>query len=151
PNTALPKAKTQPEEYGSFVIDRAGYTYQTEVSYHYAEALKTRKYIVALQEIDTYAANEKEEFSYVNSISLFERLKIKEWKMKLKKNQLHYLPFTTAPSQLYLNTFLCNTTDTILNEKRALGKKSEIGFTVDNVSTLSKFFFPANGVLSYKW
>jgi hypothetical protein len=39
---------------------------------------------------------------------------------------------------------------TIINDKQVPGKKSEIGFTVDNVS-LFKYLFPANGVLSYKW
>jgi hypothetical protein len=70
---------------------------------------------------------------------------------KLKKNQLYYPPIATTPSQQHLNTFLCNMADTIINDKQVPGKKSEIGFTVDNASPLFKYLFPVNGVLSYKW
>ncbi|CAO3636602.1 unnamed protein product [Mucor hiemalis] len=174
-----PEAAIQLEEFDSFITDETDHTYQTEDSKHHAETLTTRKYIMTLQEVDICEANEKEELIYDNNSSLYERLaissinynvglsevyelpptmlddqeysKIKEWRMILKKNQLYYPPIATTPSQLHLNTFLCNMADTIINDKQVPGKKSEIGFTVDNVSPLFKYLFPANGVLSYKW
>ncbi|KAI9028825.1 hypothetical protein CLU79DRAFT_514073 [Phycomyces nitens] len=66
-------------------------------------------------------------------------------------SQLYYPPAAPTPGQLHLNTFLCNITDTIINDKQGPYKKSEIGFTIDNVSPLFKYLFPTNGVLSYKW
>ncbi|KAI8085963.1 uncharacterized protein B0P05DRAFT_28991 [Gilbertella persicaria] len=38
-----------------------------------------------------------------------------------------------------------------MNEKRTQEEKSEIGFIVDNVSSLFKYLFPANDVLLCKW
>jgi hypothetical protein len=60
-------------------------------------------------------------------------------------------PIVSTHGQLHLNTFLCALTNTIINEHKDSSKKSEIGFTVENVSPLFRYLFPANGKLSYKW
>lgn len=41
--------------------------------------------------------------------------------------------------------------DTIINESEIPGKRSEIGFAIDNISPLFGFLFPAKGELSYQW
>ncbi|KAL0088628.1 hypothetical protein J3Q64DRAFT_1340482 [Phycomyces blakesleeanus] len=76
---------------------------------------------------------------------------MKDWRMKVKKCQLYFPPAAATPKQLHLNTFLCTLTDTIVHEKSQQERKSEIGFTIDHVSPLLKYIFPAKGVLSCKW
>ncbi|KAL7324054.1 hypothetical protein PS15p_210624 [Mucor circinelloides] len=46
-------------EFDSFITDETDYTYQTEDSDNYAETLKTRIYIMTLQEVDICEANKK--------------------------------------------------------------------------------------------
>lgn len=145
-----------------------GQLYLTERSNNYLEARKTRKYVLTMVEIDPLEINAIEK-EYDESNSLYERLdissinyhpippepyelkttilddeeylKIKDWRRKLKKNELYFPPAATTSKQLCFNALLYNMGDSILNEKIAPAQKSEIGFSIDNAAPLFKYIY----------
>lgn len=70
-----------------------------------------------------------------------EYLKIKDWRRKLKKNELYFPPAATTSKQLCFNALLYNMGDSILNQKIIPAQKSEIGFSIDNVAPLFKYIY----------